>query len=210
MADIHALFDDMLKRGEDGAGDFTARPVEYSDECLAQRFTARHEHDLRFVNLWGRWLMWDGRRWRQDETLKAFDLARAIACEASAEIAEQDGSIKLASSVASAKTVAAIERLAKADRRHASVTEDWDADPWLLNTPDGTVDLRTGDLRPHNRDDLITKIAAVSPRGECPLWLGFLERVFDGDQDLVAFSRRIFGYGLTGSIREHEIGRAHV
>ena len=178
-------------------------------------FTRRHEDNLRFVNLWGRWFICaptepaaplrNRQRWLADETLRAFDLARAIAREASAEIVDGKGSPRLASTVASTKTVAAIERLARADRRHASGTEDWDADPWLLNTPGGTVDLRTGTLRAHSRADLITKMTAVAPNGRCRLWLAFLDRVFDGNQELVAFNKRMAGYCLTGSIREHAL-----
>jgi putative DNA primase/helicase len=182
-----------------------SRPIKYADEALALHFTSRHEHNLRFVNRWGRWLIWDGHRWRADETLRAFDLARAIARETSAEIVAGNGPPKLASMVASAKTVAAVERLARADRRHASGTDDWDADPWLLNAPTGTVDLRTGRLRAHSRADLITKMTAVAPNGDCRLWLVFLDRVFEGNKELVAFHKRILGYCLTGSIREHAL-----
>jgi putative DNA primase/helicase len=208
MADIHDIFDEMMKRGKSqdgGSADPVDRPIEYADESLALRFSARHEKDLRFVNLWGRWMRWDGQRWRADDTLEAFNLARAIAREASAEIADSEGSAKLASAVASAKSVAAIDRLARADRRHATRTEDWDADPWLLNTPGSTVELATGDLRPHAREDLITKVTAVAPGGQCPLWLTFLDRVFAGDHDLIAFSQRMLGYSLTGSIRDHAL-----
>jgi len=198
----------MIARGRTPDGEAIEtidRPAEYADDALALRFTARHEHDLRFVNLWGRWLLWDGRRWQIDETLRGFDLSRAVAREASAEIIERKGSAKLALAVASAKTVAAIERLARADRRHASRTEDWDADPWLLNTPGGTVDLRTGLMRPHDRADLITKMTAVAPDGDCPLWLAFLDRAFNGDAELIACSQRMLGYSLTGSIRDHAL-----
>lgn len=207
MGDVHDLLDEMLKRGRqaDESAEAIDRPIEYADESLALRFTAQHEHDLRYVHLWGRWLRWDGRRWRTDETLETFDLARAIARAASAEIVERNGPAKVASSVASAKTIAAIERLARADRRHATRTEDWDADPWLLNTPGGTVDLKTGRLRPHAREDLITKITAVAPGGACPLWLAFLDRVFRSDQELIAFAQRMLGYSLTGSIRDHAL-----
>lgn len=207
MTDVHDLFDDMVKRRGGPQMDEEAidRPIEYADEALALRFTAAHEHDLRYVHLWGRWLRWDGQRWRPDETLEAYNLARAIARSASAEICEQSDEAKLAAGVASAKTVNAILALARADRRHACRTEDWDADPWLLNTPGGTVDLRTGKLRPHARGDLITKITSVAPDGDCPQWLEFLNRVFDGDAELIAFARRMLGYSLTGSIRDHAL-----
>ena len=179
-------------------------PPPYSDDDLAQRFSERHAGDLRFVHRWGQWLAWDGQRWRRDDTLYAFDCARAVARDAAAE-AITDMRSKSPTGIASAKTVAAIDRLARADRRHASVPGEWDADPWLLNTPGGTVDLTTGRLRPHCRDDRMTKITAVAPGGDCPRWSAFLERVFDGDHEHIAFMRRIVGYGLTGSIREHAL-----
>ena len=65
--------------------------------------------------------------------------------------------------IATAQTVAAIERLARADRRHAATVEQWDADPWLLNTPGGAVDLRTGDLLRHESGRYLTKITGASP-----------------------------------------------
>jgi putative DNA primase/helicase len=99
----------------------------------------------------------------------------------------------------------AVERLARADRAHAATVEQWDADPWLLNTPGGTVDLRRGELRPHRRADYCTKQTAVTPRGDCPRWLAFLEWATRGDPELVAFLRRMFGYCLTGSVEEHAL-----
>ena len=181
----------------------TPPPPPYSDDDLAQRFSDRHAQDLLFVPSWG-WLAWDGQRWRRDDTLYAFDCARAVARDAAAEtITDMRG--KSPTGIASAKTVAAIERLARTDRRHVSVLDDWDANLWLLNTPDGTVDLTTGMLRPHCRDDRMTKITAVAPGGDCPRWRAFLEQVFDGDHEHIAFMRRIVGYGLTGSIREHAL-----
>jgi putative DNA primase/helicase len=63
--------------------------------------------------------------------------------------------------------------------------------------------LRTGRIHEHSRTDYITKITAAGPGGECPLWLAFLERVTGGDAELQSFLRRMIGYSLTGSIREH-------
>ena len=83
----------------------------------------------------------------------------------------------------------------------------WDADPWLLGTPGGTVDLRTGLLRPARQADHITKSAAVTPadRADCPQWLEFLDQATAGDRALVGFLRRWFGYTLTGITREHAL-----
>jgi putative DNA primase/helicase len=81
----------------------------------------------------------------------------------------------------------------------------WDTDPWLLNTPGGTVNLRTGELYQCRRDDHITKITAAAPDGDCPLWLKFLERITGGDMDLQLFLQRLVGYSLSGSTREQAL-----
>ena len=150
----------------------TDRPPEFTDEALALRFTEVHKEILRYVASLGRWLIWDGKVWQFDETLQAFDFSRAVCRKASSECNEE----RVAAAIASAKTVAAVERLAKADRHHAAIADQWDADPWLLNTPGGVVDLRTGEMREHRPDDYMTKITAVAPGGECPLWRHFLAR----------------------------------
>ena len=178
-----------------------ARPPEFSDEALALRFADRHAGDLRFVAAWGKWLIWDGARWRFDDKLHGFNCARVICREAAAEC----NGDKLAFAVASAKTVAAVERLARADPRLAAAIEQWDADPWLVNTPEGVIDLRKGKTRPHRAEDYMTKITAVGAGGDCPLFLAFLEQITRGDRELVAYLQRVLGYALTGITREHAL-----
>ncbi len=177
-------------------------PPRFSEEALALRFSRQHADVLRYVAGWGRWLCWVGTRWCEDSTLSVFDQARAICRAASAECSEQE---KTATRLAAAATVAAVERLARADRRHAATVEQWDSDPWLLNTPAGTVDLRTGAIHAHDRRQYLTKLAAAGPDGDCPLWLRFLDRVTDGDTELQAFLQRVVGYCLTGITREHAL-----
>lgn len=171
---------------------------EFSDEALALQFSACHHERLRYVAAWNKWLIWDGQVWRSDDTLHAFDLARAICREAAVAC----GTRRLGPAIASAKAVAAVERLAKADRRHAATVDQWDADPWLLNTPDGIIDLRTGNRRTHCARDYMTKKTAVAPGGSCPRWLQFLEQITDGDGELQAYLQRVAGYLLTGLTRE--------
>src|SRR4051794_27703182 len=105
----------------------------------------------------------------------------------------------------SAKTTAAIENLARSDRRVAATPEIWNAEPWLLNTPGGTVDLRTGNMLPHDPLRYLTKISAVAPGGDCPRWLQFLDEITDGDAELQSFLQRMAGYALTGSTQEHAL-----
>ena len=178
-----------------------AQAPAFSDEALALLFAERHAGDLRYVAAWGQWLSWTGTHWRFDDTLRAFDLARQIIREE----AGRCNKAKTANMIASAKTIAAVERLARSDRRLAATVDQWDADPWLLNTPDGVVDLRTGETRAHQLDDYATKITAVGPGGECPRFLAFLNRTFANDPDLVAYVQRVLGYCLTGVTREHAL-----
>lgn len=91
----------------------------------------------------------------------------------------------------------------KSDRAMLATIEQWDANKDLLNTPGGAIDLKTAELRPHSRDEYCTKLAAVAPGGNCPLFHKFLNRVFAGNKDLVAYIQTAFGYCLTGDIREH-------
>lgn len=185
-----------------------AEPVISSDEsvwgtedALALAFTRRYHRDWRYVAAWGRWLVWDGQRWRNEDTLAATDLIRSV-CRQTAVRAEDR---KVAAKLASSSTVGGVERLARADRRHAATTDEWDADPWLLNTPGGVVDLKTGRTRANDRADRMTKITTATPRGECPQWRSFLHDVTGGDQNLQDYLQRMVGYALTGSTREHAL-----
>jgi putative DNA primase/helicase len=112
---------------------------------------------------------------------------------------------KVAAKLAGASTVGGVERLAKSDRKHAATTDEWDADLWLLNTPGGVVDLRTGRMRPHDRGDRMTRIASATPRGTCPHWLDFIDQVTQGDKAFAEYLQRFAGYCLTGSTQEHAL-----
>jgi putative DNA primase/helicase len=184
-----------------------ARPTEYSDDALASKFVEKYGDDLRYVAPWGQWFCWNGKGWAPEETLKAFDLARAVCREAAAPLPSKMR--KLAAAIASAKTIAAVERLAKADRKIAATVDQFDTNDWILNTPAGIIDLRDGSMGPANREDYCTRITAVAPHGECPTWLKFIARITGDDADLQAYLRRLCGYVLTGSTREHAMAFLH-
>ena len=107
-----------------------AMPPEYSDDALAQEFARRHEDELRYTAPWHKWMIWDGARWKIDETIAAFDLARGV-CRVAADQAETEPK-RVA--LCSAKTVAAVEKMAKADRRIAATPEQWDSNPDIFTT----------------------------------------------------------------------------
>jgi putative DNA primase/helicase len=180
-----------------------ALPPAYSDDELALEFSNRHDGQLLYVPAWGHWLRWDGCRWARDNTLAVFDLCRQVCRDGAGEAKGLDNGTSIARRVASAATTAAVEKLARADRRHARSSGAFDADPWQLNTPGGVIDLRTGDMRPHQPDDLVTKVTTVAPAGKCPRWLRFLLQITQGDKALVRYLQCFIGYSLTGITTEH-------
>jgi putative DNA primase/helicase len=174
----------------------------FTEDALALRFSERHKDDLRYIATKSTWLKWDGTRWYPEATHLAFDLARR-SCRADAQAFGNGGA---PAQVYSAKTIAAVERMAKADRRQATIIEEWDADDFAFNGETATFDLCSGDSHPPRPSDYITKKAACScaaPGTSHPTWTAFLERIAP-DPELRDFLQRFVGYCLTGSTAEHK------
>jgi len=184
--------------------DEDVRPPGFTDDALALEFTEHYGEDWRYVAAWGHWLHWDGNCWRRENTLRAYDLARLVCREASARCVKA----KTAAKIASANTVAAVERLSRADRRHAATNDQWDRDLWLLNSATGVADLRTGQVRPHSRLDYMTKLTAAGiadEKAKPERWLAFLNDVTDGNDELQRYLARMAGYALTGATTEQAL-----
>ncbi len=184
------------------------RKLGKGDDELALEFTSRYAETLRFVAKWGQWLRWDGVRWAMDETLFVQQAVRDTLREIALSGAAKPGDLAV-----SAGTVAAVEKLARSDRRHAATAEQFDSDPWLLNTPGGIVDLRTGIMSPCNPAQDCTKSTAVEPapflHDECPIWLDFLAKVLNNDQKLIDYLQKVLGYSLTGVTTEQQLWFLH-
>ena len=172
-----------------------------TQDGVAQVFARRFEDRLRYCHHTGAWFEWTGTYWKRDETALAFQFCRELA----REFTEEAGISEL-KEVRKISFAGGVEKFAKSDRAMAVTSEIWDSDPFLLGTPDGTVDLRTGKLREPEPADGITKITAVSPAetADCPRWLQFLEETF-GDAELIRFIQQWSGYCLTGDISEHAL-----
>ena len=155
-------------------------------------------------------MVWDGRRWERDATKEIDRRARTVVNELYVEAGKQkslDERKKVyehAIKSESRRALEAISAVAQAEAGIAVSVAQFDKNEWLLSVRNGTVDLRTGRLLPHNRDDLITKYSPASfdPEATCPTWDRFLSRIMADREDLVAFIRRAAGYSLTGSTRE--------
>jgi putative DNA primase/helicase len=172
---------------------------DLSENALAQRFADQHCEDVRFAAKEGRWMEWDGTRWCPDEKLHMMTLARVFCRQ---EAREGDVAPALRRQLQSANTIASVLRLAQSDARTVVGPDHFDQNPWLLNTPDGTFDLKSGEMREHRREDYLTKRTAVAPEGDCPRWRAFVAQITGDDRELAEFIQRALGYGLTGSTRE--------
>ncbi len=156
--------------------------------------------------VWGKWLRWDGALWVRDVKLSTFSLVRQH-CRAESGACDDEDE---ASRLAGASTVLhTLRRLARYDPRHSATIEQWDANPWLLNTPGGVVDLQTGKMRATHATDYMTKATAIAPGGECPQWLSFLATTTKNDGEVIDYLQRACGYILTGSTQEHALFFIH-
>jgi putative DNA primase/helicase len=173
-----------------------------NEDMYASIFSAYYRDRARYNNSTGRWLLWNDRIWCPDLTQKVRDCARTLVRRL-AEASRAPAS----SSCRKRAFVENVVALATTDQNSATVAGDWNPDLLLLGTPDGTVDLRTGELRAPNPADMITVAVAVAPaaKADCPLWRKFLNETFGGEPELIAFVQRFLGYSLTGDTREHAL-----
>jgi len=183
-----------------------AKIERFTDLGNAKRFAGKYRERLRYCEKWARWFVWDGMRWREDEVLAVFNLGaaliRSLYALAKKIPDEEEREAFLAHLIKSEswRSITAMINLAKADPAIAIRPDDLDSDPWLLTVRNGTLDLHTGRLRPHDQRDLITKLAPVvfDAGATCPNWLEFLYMVMNRRSRLVAFLQRAFGCCLTG------------
>lgn len=184
---------------KNGGGSGPEKPApgaEVSEDVIALAFTQTYGDTLRYDHDIGRWFRWTGAYWKRDETDLAFDYARKFARDLA------DGKRALCK----ASVASGAERFARADRVHAVTNEVWDADPFLLGTPGGTVDLRTGIMSDPEPGQYISKQTAITPEhGEPVIWLRFLKEALKNDTALIRFIQQWVGYTLTGDTREHAL-----
>jgi putative DNA primase/helicase len=177
-----------------------------TEDSAAQRFAELYEGKLRYCHNTGAWFRWTGSIWARDCTGLAFQWARELA----RNLAENEGR-KARFILSKTSFAAGVERFCRTDPAFAVTMENWDRDPWLLGTPGGTVDLRTGCLRAADPADGITKSTAVTPShsADCPRFLRFLDEATGGDTPFIRFLQQWCGYGLTGVTWEHALVFIH-
>src|SRR6266542_4970057 len=154
-------------------------PPRLTDLGNAKRLVIDHGRDIHYVHEWGEWLIFDGRRWARDETGEILRRAKATVTGMYAEAAysEDDETRRAlarhATKSESARALTAMVVLTQSEPGIPATTKELDADPWLLNALNGTLDLKTGELREHRREDLLTKLIPIeyAADAECPTFL---------------------------------------
>ena len=203
--------------------------IDLTDDGLALELGDRWP-DARHVAAWNQWLFFKESRWVVDKCLEHMTRGRDFLrekVEALEEWAEKkaeslDGEARKKflrwvgnkpDKLRSSQTVRQVVGLARSNDAQAAQVAQWDRDPWLLGTPGGTVDLRTGEVRDASPEDYITKATAVVPAPQGtptpPRWAAFLERIMGGNEEQVGYLQRFAGYALTGSIQEHAFVFGH-
>jgi putative DNA primase/helicase len=187
-----------------------------SDAGNARRLVVDHGSELRYVPTWGTWLVWDGRRWAKDHKGLVVERAKEVAADLWSEALgesdsdERKAGVRWALQSENAGRIRSMLELAQSADGVPVMPDELDPNPWFLNVDNGTIDLRSGLLRPHDPEHLITKLAPVTydPAAEAQQWERFLLEVLP-DDEVRTFVQRAVGYALTGSTREQVLFFAH-
>lgn len=186
-----------------------------TDDANAALLLAVHGQNIRYCPPWEKWLIWTGSHWRIDDALDIDRLAADIPCllyRRAAEALDSSERRKIAGLAQKMERTALRSTMLIAARHHVVVHhKDLDKGHFLLNCRNGTVDLRTGAIRPHERKDLLTHDVEIDyrPDATTPTWLRFLDDVFAHDAELIHFVQRAVGYSLTGNVKEQVLLICH-
>jgi putative DNA primase/helicase len=195
-------------------------PTQYpqTESGWAAQFADMFRHEARFVKDLGQWRWFDGKRWVVDDsnvlTLgKSREVSRAIATQANHKLTpdrEYEDLLKAAQKTQRRQCRENIIALAKSEPGIAIASTVFDSDPMLVNCQNGTINLRTGTLRPHDPADLMTKILPVNynPAAASPRWDAFLRETLQ-DAETIDFVQRFVGYCLSGDASEHVMVFCH-
>lgn len=203
-----------------------------SEDQLAIDLAQENHNRLRYIGQTHQWMHWCGTVWEDDYKLRVYTRTRKMLRKTANEIAEhirarliaaipgnlspeevdkrkgaaRDAAKKEVKFLRSHSKCHNVVSMSRSDPLFISSISDWDAHPWLLNTPGGTVNLQTGEMKKHNPSDFITKQTAVAPaKGDPVLWLSFLRKIMKNDEALVRYIQKVFGYCLVGETKEHQM-----
>jgi len=207
---IHDVTQVYSANGRGKVGPQRTTKFNLTDLGNAERLIDQHGSDLHYCEEWEKWLTWDSTCWnignRAEIEQRAALTVRSIYAEA-AQIDDPDDRkavVKHAFRSEAAGRIQSMIDLARGLEGVPVKSSEMDANSWLLNVNNGTLDLHSGDLHEHARENRITKLAPIAhdPNALCPTWDAFLYRIMAGNMRLIGFLRRAVGYALTGEVSE--------
>ena len=174
--------------------------IQLTQDDAARLFAVQVRGHLLFDHTKEEWFEWTGVYWREDDTCLAYEAVRRMMRSLTEPLNKRKG-------LRATNFASGVEKFARGDPALATTALGWNPDQMLLGTPGGTVDLRTGELRPARAEERITKQTLCAPADEadCPHWIAFLEEATGGDKELIRFLQQWAGYSLTGEIKEQAL-----
>jgi putative DNA primase/helicase len=187
---------------------------KFTDLGNAERFAKMFKGQLQYCKQMGKWLIWNGSRWERDNSDQVMTYAKKCIRSMYVYAAGVDDPIfrkailKHANSSESLKSIKSMITIAQSELPVA--LHDLDADQWILNCTNGIVNLKTGELMPHDPAKNCTKMspATFSQDAECPVFESFIHSTFDGNENIIKFMQRLLGYCTTGETREQQFAIA--
>jgi putative DNA primase/helicase len=178
-----------------------------TDYGNAERLVHSHFENIRYGGTANKWLVWNGQRWETDDRLEieklGKDTVRKIYIEAG-NCGDDEIRKNIAKWAKGSESNQRIQAMITLARSEPGVYVKAEANPNLFNMQNGTMNLLTGKLQPHNRTDYLTNISPIAydKTAECPRWMQFLDEIFIGNEKLIQFVKYALGYSLTTSVKE--------
>jgi putative DNA primase/helicase len=182
-----------------------ASDIDCTDMGNAVRMARMHGNDIRFCYSFNKWLVWNGKTWEIDAKGEVVGKAKQTVRKIKKDAKGCDQKLyQHAMASQSATKIKYMISLAKTEPGIPVSSDDLDRDEWLISCQNGTLNLKTGELMPHDRKHLITRMAPVNydPDAECPRFMAFMDEIMAGDKEVIRFLQRAAGYSLTGDISE--------
>jgi putative DNA primase/helicase len=177
----------------------------------AEEVRRLYGRDIRYDIARGQFLRWVGTHWKPDEDGYAVRCVKSVAkttVQRLLDAGEDSKTVrKFASRAESAAGVNGVLSLLKTEEGVGVTNDKIDADNYALNVANGTLNLRTGQLRAHRREDLITRFLPTpyDPNAQAPRWLACLHRCMDGKAHMIDYLNRLAGLCLTGDATVQEL-----
>ncbi len=198
----------VMKPEDELASDAEAPDINLTDLGNARRLVVQHGENIRYCHPESRWYVWNERVWKPDDTAAVFRLAKDTVGSIYIEAGQTDDEDKRKAIAKHAFRSESLSRLqsmialASSEPGIPVLREQMNRDPWLLTAENGTLDLRTGKLREHRREDFITKCVPIryDEAASAPTFKRALMEIMNGRLDLVNYLRRVCGYTLTGDV----------